>query len=64
VLLKDMPMTALIRNLGRMTSMGLFSKPDNIKLAVEALTNPTRPKKARVHPIKVRDFLFILRFYR
>lgn len=52
-LLQDMPVTALIRNLGRMTSMGLFNKEENIKLVEDALKNGTRIRRARVHPIKI-----------
>ena len=52
-LLQDMPMTALIRNLGKMTNLGLFEDQANVKLVVDALGNADRIAKARIHPIKV-----------
>lgn len=51
-LLQDMPVTAMIRSLGKMSSMGLL-KPlsDASKLVVERLQDVNRLKKGRVHPI-------------
>ena len=53
-LLDRMPMTAMIRNLGRMTSMELV-KPlsEAAKLVSERLLDETRLKKARVHPLSL-----------
>ena len=56
-MLRDMPMTAMIRNLGKMSNMGMFARDEseNVQYVVDALTNVTRLKKARVHPMKVGD---------
>lgn len=53
-LLQKMPVTAMIRNLGKMTSIGLL-KPlsDNTKKVVETLKNEVVLQKARVHPLNV-----------
>lgn len=54
-LLEKMPMTALIRNLGKMSSIGLVSDnlQDATKKVVSKLTNADELHKARVHPISV-----------
>uniref|UniRef100_A0A7M5V631 TROVE domain-containing protein n=3 Tax=Clytia hemisphaerica TaxID=252671 RepID=A0A7M5V631_9CNID len=52
-LLQDMPMTAMLRNLGKMTSLGLFQKPENLKIVLDALGDTNRLQKARIHPIKL-----------
>ncbi len=53
-LLARMPMTALIRNLGKMTSLGLI-KPfsDAAKLVVNKLGDEQMLKRARIHPLAV-----------
>lgn len=53
-LLERMPMTAMIRNLGKMTSIGLIAPLFNAatKIASE-LRNEERIRKARVHPLSV-----------
>lgn len=53
-LLENMPMTAMIRNLGRMTQSGLLA-PLNIhtKRVVAALSDTERLRKARVHPMSI-----------
>jgi 60 kDa SS-A/Ro ribonucleoprotein len=49
-----MPLTAMIRNLGKMTSIGLLSPNSAATLkVVETLTNVAFLKKARVHPISI-----------
>lgn len=51
-LLPNLPMTALIRNLGRLTSYGLLSGVnDNVKLVRGKLANRDVLRKARVHPL-------------
>src|SRR4029077_18191676 len=53
-LLERMPMTAMIRNLGKMTSLGLlkpFSDPKH--LIVRKLRDETALKRARIHPLAV-----------
>lgn len=53
-LLEDMPMTALIRNLNKMTSLGMF-KPmgANTKKVMAMLSDAAKLKDQRVHPIAV-----------
>ena len=53
-LLPRMPMTAMIRNLGKMTSLGLL-KPfsDAKKLVLRKLKDETALKRARIHPLAV-----------
>lgn len=60
-LLDKMPMTAMIRNLGKMTAIGLFKPMSNAvgKVANE-LADADRITKARVHPLSV---LVALRTY-
>jgi len=54
VLLQRMPMTAMIRNLGKMSSLGLF-KPfsDAKKLVLAKLSDEMALKRARIHPLAV-----------
>lgn len=50
-LLKKMPMTAMIRNLGRMSSIGLMGPlSDSEGIVLNALT-PERIKRTRIHPM-------------
>jgi 60 kDa SS-A/Ro ribonucleoprotein len=53
-LLERMPMTAMIRNLGKMTSIGLI-KPfsDAKKLVLRKLKDETALKRSRIHPLAV-----------
>jgi 60 kDa SS-A/Ro ribonucleoprotein len=53
-LLTNMPMTALIRNLGGMTASGLL-KPlaDETSLVIEKITNEEALKKSRIHPMTI-----------
>src|SRR5881296_1778972 len=53
-LLARMPMTAMIRNLGKMTSIGLVQPfSDAAKLIVRKLGDETVLKRARIHPLAV-----------
>lgn len=53
-LLQDMPMEAMVRNLGKMTSCGLVkSFSEAAKLIRERLGDPERIRKARLHPLKL-----------
>lgn len=53
-LLDDMPMTAMIRNLGKMSSIGLLDPMSEWTLKVTSqLRDSERLRKARVHPINV-----------
>src|SRR5215510_2284429 len=53
-LLERMPMTAMIRNLGKMTTIGLV-KPfsDAKKLVLRKLKDETALKRSRIHPLAV-----------
>ena len=53
-LLEDMPLTALIRNLGKMTSIEVL-KPlsSEVTQIVGTLTNPDQLRRARIHPLSV-----------
>lgn len=53
-LLQKMPMTAMIRNLGKMTSIGLVSpNSDAAKIVRKRLEDAELLHKARIHPISV-----------
>ena len=54
-LLNSMGLTALIRNLGKMTSIGLLgpSNPEIVARVAQRITNVDQLKKARVHPLAV-----------
>jgi 60 kDa SS-A/Ro ribonucleoprotein len=53
-LLQHMPLTAMIRNLGKMTSLGLIkSFSDAAKLVVNKLGDEQVLKRARIHPLAV-----------
>lgn len=45
-----LPFTAMVRNLGRMTSIGVFNDAYAYGLVVGRLTSPERLRKARLHP--------------
>lgn len=59
-LLQGMPMTAMIRNLGKMTQIGLL-KPmsDAARLVADRLGNEEALQRARIHPINVLAALII-----
>lgn len=52
-LLQDMPMTATIRNLNKMTKIGLFENEANLRLVLDRLGSRDLLRKARIHPLKV-----------
>ncbi|WP_437619148.1 TROVE domain-containing protein [Sorangium sp. So ce1151] len=57
-LLEHMPQTALIRNLGKMTAVGLLSPMgDASREAARQLTDAARLRAARVHPVAVLSAL-------
>lgn len=64
-MLLDMPMTAMIRNLGKMSSLGLFQESGeentNVSIVKAALSDVNRLKRAKIHPIKV-SFSYTLLF--
>lgn len=54
LMFNDMPMTALIRNLGNMTKCGYIAPlSDGAKIVVEQLTNEDKIKGSRLHPIAI-----------
>jgi 60 kDa SS-A/Ro ribonucleoprotein len=57
-LLPNLPMTAMIRNLGRMTANGLL-QPMSVEaeLVAERLTDEVRLYRARVHPLQILSAL-------
>ncbi len=61
-LLESMPMTAMVRNLGKMTQVGLVVSGSPAEaIVVEALGNPQRLRKARVHPLTLLVALAVYR---
>ncbi len=54
-LLETMPTNALIRNLNKMTSIGMFGQPfsTSLSVALELLINENKVRKSRVHPLWV-----------
>jgi 60 kDa SS-A/Ro ribonucleoprotein len=53
-LLEQMPMTAMLRNLGRLTTLGVLAQGSaGTRLVVSRLHDVTRLAKARVHPLSV-----------
>lgn len=58
-LLADMPLTAMLRNLGTMTKVGLLKdgwfvgKTDSVTKVIETLTNEERLRKSRIHPVAI-----------
>ena len=52
-LLPAMPLTALVRNLGKMTSIGVFADAPSLALAVGGLTDEAALKRGRVHPLSL-----------
>jgi 60 kDa SS-A/Ro ribonucleoprotein len=53
-LLEHMPLTALIRNLGKMTSIGLIAPlSDTVRAVTDRLRDAAALRQARVHPIAV-----------
>jgi 60 kDa SS-A/Ro ribonucleoprotein len=57
-LLQDMPMTAMIRNLGKMSAVGLLVQgSDAARRVRDRLEDADRLRKARVHPISILSAL-------
>lgn len=54
-LLRDMPLGALIRNLNKLTKLGILDGYDNehLKRAIDKLTDEVALSKARIHPLKL-----------
>lgn len=61
-LFESMPLTALIRNLGKLTSIGLLKdNADAVKAVEERLTSADTLCKARIHPIQLLSALLVYR---
>lgn len=59
-LLQGMPMTALIRNLGKMTSIGLVGPMSDAERKIVAkLSDATALGKARVHPLSILNAMHV-----
>lgn len=55
-LLENMPMHALVRNLGKMASIDLHTPlSETVKTTVEKLTDEAAIKKSRLHPISIMN---------
>ncbi|EDQ84515.1 uncharacterized protein MONBRDRAFT_34670 [Monosiga brevicollis MX1] len=52
-LLPNMPITAAIRNLNKMTRLGLFEEAHNLEAMVQLITSEEVLRKGRVHPLAV-----------
>lgn len=52
-MLRGMPLTAMLRNLNKMTSLNLFEDPDRVLVVKEKLGNMEAMRKARVHPFRL-----------
>lgn len=53
-LLEDMPLTALVRNLAKMTAIGLLAgNNDQVRRAVAKITSEEQLRKAKIHPFNV-----------
>ena len=59
-LLQEMPMTAMIRNLNKMTAIGLMADPNGLQTVCNNLRNEKKLHDARIHPFKL---LLALRQY-
>jgi len=59
-MLDHMPTTALIRNLGKMASIGMH-KPlcNTVRVTVGKLTDPVAISKSRIHPLTVVNALYV-----
>uniref|UniRef100_A0A6C0HHQ0 TROVE domain-containing protein n=1 Tax=viral metagenome TaxID=1070528 RepID=A0A6C0HHQ0_9ZZZZ len=58
---KPPPMTALLRNLASLTSIGLFEDKELLSLVVKHLTDKEAVQKSRIHPVNVIIAWFVYR---
>lgn len=59
-LLENMPMGALVRNLGKMASMDMHkSFSDTVKLTVSKLTDTEAIERSRIHPLAIMNAMLI-----
>jgi 60 kDa SS-A/Ro ribonucleoprotein len=52
-LLVKMPITALIRNINKITALGLLDDPETLHSVCDRITDPKVLRGGRVHPIKI-----------
>ncbi|KAL8558455.1 hypothetical protein ACOMHN_052272 [Nucella lapillus] len=52
-LLKEMPMMAMIRNLNKMTMIGLLDRPDQLALVLNKMGNKEALRMSKVHPYSI-----------
>ena len=58
---KPPPMTALLRNLASLTSIGLFEDKEILSLVIKHLTDKDAVQKSRIHPVNVIIAWFVYR---
>lgn len=49
----QLPLTAMVRNLSRLTRLGVFDDDDSLKLVLSRLSDSDRITKSRIHPLNV-----------
>lgn len=52
-LLDDMPTTALIRNVNKMSVVGLFDDQENVNKVISRVQDPCKLKAAKIHPMQL-----------
>ncbi|KAL8618132.1 hypothetical protein ACOMHN_034359 [Nucella lapillus] len=52
-LLPCMPLHALLRNINKMTAIGVFSDPEMVQTVISKISNSQAMKRARMHPLKI-----------
>lgn len=50
---KDIPLNAMVRNLGRMTAIGVFKSDAAMSSVINALTDESYVKNSRMHPVSL-----------
>jgi 60 kDa SS-A/Ro ribonucleoprotein len=59
-MLHHMPINALVRNLGKMASMGMHDPfSDTLKITVDKLTDDIAIKRSRIHPIALLNAMLV-----
>lgn len=60
-LLPHMPMTALLRNLWRLTELGLLADAGNLSMVVSKLQDREQVRAARLHPLTILNAMAVYR---
>lgn len=60
-LLPEMPITALVRNLGRMASIGMlrWTSDSDTRLVIDKLTNTEAIQRSRIHPLTILQGMIV-----